>query len=44
MNHVFSQFVHQLYNKYPKGFYVYIPEESRITNKQKNSTICGQIY
>jgi len=30
-----SMLVHQLFKKYPEGFYVHLPEESRITNKQK---------
>ena len=34
-NLVFSMLVSLLFNKYPEGFYVYLPEESRITNKQK---------
>jgi hypothetical protein len=34
-NFVFSMLVHQLFNKYPEGFYVHLPKESRITNKQK---------
>jgi hypothetical protein len=30
-----SMLVHQLFKKYPEGFYVHLPKESRITNKQK---------
>jgi len=34
-------FVDFLFTKYPNGFYIHLPEESRITNKQKISkTIC----
>ena len=32
---VFSMLVHQLFEKYPEGFYVHMPEESRITNTRK---------
>jgi hypothetical protein len=34
-NIVISMLVNQLFNKYPEGFYEHLPEESRITNKQK---------
>jgi len=30
-----SRFVDFIFKKYPNGFYVHLPEESRITNKQK---------
>jgi len=32
---VFSMLVHQLFEKYSEGFYVHMPEESRITNTRK---------
>jgi uncharacterized Zn finger protein (UPF0148 family) len=31
----FSMLVNHLFKKYPEGFYVHLPEESRITNKRK---------
>jgi DNA-binding cell septation regulator SpoVG len=34
-NREFSMLVNHLFKKYPEGFYVHLPEESRITNKRK---------
>ena len=34
-NMVFSMLIDQLFKKYREGFYVYLPKESRITNKKR---------
>ncbi len=34
-NMVFSMLIYQLFKKYRAGFYVYLPKESRITNKKR---------
>ena len=34
-NIVFSILIDRLFKKYQKGFYVYLPKESRITNKKR---------
>jgi len=34
-NMEFSRLVNQLFKKYPKGFYVHLPPESRISNNQR---------
>ena len=38
----FSDFVNQLFKEHPDGFYVYLPKESRITNKQKIAKYVGR--
>jgi len=42
---VFSMLVHQLFEKYSEGFYVHMPEESRITNTRKIAKyVAREIY
>ena len=38
----FSNLVNQLFKEHPEGFYVHLPKESRITNKQKIAQYVGR--
>ena len=38
----FSNLVNQLFKEHPDGFYVHLPKESRITNKQKIAQYVGR--
>ncbi len=38
----FSHLVNQLFKEYPDGFYVHMPKNSRITNKQRMSQYVGR--
>ena len=40
---VFSRLVYKLFKKYSEGFYVHVPEESRITNTQKIANMLPDI-